>query len=35
VPHKLLAGIGILAGTLFIIIILLQGLASFFLSGCE
>jgi hypothetical protein len=35
VPHKLLAGIGILAGALFITIILLQGLASFFLSGCE
>jgi hypothetical protein len=35
VPHKLLAGIGILAGLLFTTVILLQGLASFFLSGCE
>jgi hypothetical protein len=35
VPHKLLAGIGILAGVLFTIIIIMQGLASLFLSGCE
>ena len=35
VPHKLLAGIGVLAGTLFLAAIILQGVASLFLSGCE
>ncbi|HVX81621.1 MAG TPA: hypothetical protein VHB23_09590 [Devosiaceae bacterium] len=35
VPEKLLAGIGVLAGVLFAVIILLQGTAGFFLNGCE
>lgn len=34
-PHELLALIGILSGSLFAVIILMQGLASFFLTGCE
>ena len=34
-PHKLLAAIGALAGALFTVIILLHGVASLFLSGCE
>jgi hypothetical protein len=35
VPHKLLASIGLLAGALFTVVILLQGVAGLFLSGCE
>ena len=35
VQHKLLAGIGIGSGVLFTIIIILQGSANLFLSGCE
>ena len=35
VPHKLLAGIGALSGALFTTIILMQGVAALFLSGCE
>jgi len=35
VPTKLLAGIGVLAGALFTAIIVMQGIAGFFLSGCE
>ena len=35
VSRKLLAGIGVLAGLLFTLIIAMQGLAAFFLSGCE
>jgi hypothetical protein len=34
-PHEQLALIGILYGSLFAVIILMQGLASFFLTGCE
>jgi hypothetical protein len=34
-PHELLALIGMLSGSLFAVIILMQGLASFFLTGCE
>lgn len=35
VPHKLLAGIGVLAGALFTTVVVMQGVASLFLSGCE
>ena len=35
VPHKLLAGIGALSGALFSTVIVMQGVAALFLSGCE
>lgn len=35
VPHKLMAQIGVLAGVLFTVVILMQGLANLFLTGCE
>jgi len=35
VPHKLLAFIGVLAGLLFTVVIVLQGVAGLFLTGCE
>jgi hypothetical protein len=35
VSHKMVASIGVLAGLLFAAIIVMQGLANFFLSGCE
>jgi hypothetical protein len=34
-PHKLLAGIGVLSGALFTTVIVMQGVAALFLSGCE
>jgi hypothetical protein len=34
-PHEMLAMIGIGAGLLFALIILMQGLAGLFLTGCE
>ncbi len=34
-PHQLLAGIGVLSGALFALVILMQGAAAFVLSGCE
>jgi hypothetical protein len=34
-PHEMLAVIGIIAGVLFALIILMQGLAGLFLTGCE
>jgi hypothetical protein len=34
-PHKLLAAIGVMAGALFTLIILLHGVAGLILGGCE
>lgn len=33
-PHKMVAGIGVALGTLFALVILMQGAASLVLSGC-
>lgn len=34
-PHEMMAVIGMAAGVLFALIIVMQGTASFFLTGCE